>query len=75
MIYDCYDRFLVSFAGRYLAYDECYAIPCERTGLCNDTDEDNAKQCEHQMYKIYISSTDLTLSGPAFVEVCNSAHN
>lgn len=64
-------RFLVSFAGRYLAYDECYAIPCERTGLCNDTDEYNAKQCEHQMYKIYISSTDLTLSGPAFVEVEN----
>lgn len=62
-------RFLVSFAGRYLAYDDCVAILYERTGLCNDTDEDNDKQCEHQMYKICVTTTDPTLSGPAFVEV------
>ncbi|PIA39409.1 hypothetical protein AQUCO_02600098v1 [Aquilegia coerulea] len=62
-------RFLVSFAGQYLAGDDSVAIPYRRTESHNGSKEDNLKQCDHQMYKIYIPKTDPKLSGPAFIEV------
>ncbi|PIA39408.1 hypothetical protein AQUCO_02600098v1 [Aquilegia coerulea] len=65
-------RFLVSFAGQYLAGDDSVAIPYRRTESHNGSKEDNLKQCDHQMYKIYIPKTDPKLSGPAFIEhICS----
>ncbi|KAL5701518.1 Squamosa promoter-binding-like protein [Ranunculus cassubicifolius] len=64
-------RFLVSFGGQYLPYSDCQAIPYERTGSCCKGNEDSGRSYEHQMYKICISSTDPTLTGPAFIEVEN----
>ncbi|KAF9605281.1 hypothetical protein IFM89_015897 [Coptis chinensis] len=66
-------RFLVSFAGTYLAYDDCLVTPYERTGSCYGTKEDSSKLFEHQTCKIYIRSTDPNLFGPAFIEVENES--
>ncbi|KAF5941694.1 hypothetical protein HYC85_019336 [Camellia sinensis] len=55
-------RFLVSFAGKYLAYDYC--VP----PLCGDTEGVTAN-FNHQLLKIYIPHTEPDLFGPAFIEV------
>ncbi|KAF8401584.1 hypothetical protein HHK36_012529 [Tetracentron sinense] len=60
-------RFLVSFAGKYLAYDSCVAIPHGKT------ESYIANSCDHQIYKIYIPHTEPKLFGPAFIEVENEA--
>ncbi|CAL5415847.1 unnamed protein product [Camellia sinensis] len=54
-------RFLVSFAGKYLAYDYC--VP----PLCGDTEGVTAS-FNHQLLKIYIPHTEPDLFGPAFIE-------
>nr|DAD37871.1 TPA_asm: hypothetical protein HUJ06_008512 [Nelumbo nucifera] len=60
-------RFLVSFAGKYLAYDYCISLQHE------EIDCVAAHNCDHQMYKIYIPHTEPTLFGPAFIEVENES--
>ncbi|KAI8013984.1 Squamosa promoter-binding-like protein 7 [Camellia lanceoleosa] len=55
-------RFLVSFAGKYLAYDYC--VP----PLCGDTEGVTAS-FNHQLLKIYIPHTEPDLFGPA-LEYC-----
>ncbi|GLT42027.1 hypothetical protein SLA2020_160510 [Shorea laevis] len=59
-------RFLISFAGKYLAYDYCVASSHVRTG-------GESLMCEHQLYKIHIPHTEPDLKGPAFVEVENES--
>ncbi|XP_043709353.1 squamosa promoter-binding-like protein 7 [Telopea speciosissima] len=57
-------RFLVSFAGKYLAHDCCVA---------NLDGKSEAHSCDHQMYKIYIPHTEPAYLGPAFIEVENES--
>nr|QTM66375.1 squamosa promoter-binding-like protein SPL5 [Osmanthus fragrans] len=58
-------RFLVSFGGRYLAYNICVlSVGRKKEG---DTNAD------HQLLKIYVPPTDLYLFGPAFLEVENQS--
>ncbi|GLT59668.1 hypothetical protein SLA2020_324760 [Shorea laevis] len=59
-------RFLISFAGRYLAYDNCVASSHVLT-------RGESHMCEHQLYKIHIPHTEPDLIGPAFVEVENES--
>ena len=56
-------RFLVSFAGKYLAHDYCVA------SKHGQTEGDTASSFNHQLYKICIPRTEPDLCGPAFVEV------
>ncbi|XP_073137994.1 squamosa promoter-binding-like protein 7 [Henckelia pumila] len=58
-------RFLMSFAGKYLAYDICVSSACCKKG---ENDSFN-----HQLVKIYVPQTDVDLFGPAFVEVENQS--
>uniref|UniRef100_A0A5B7AUV9 Putative squamosa promoter-binding-like protein 7 n=1 Tax=Davidia involucrata TaxID=16924 RepID=A0A5B7AUV9_DAVIN len=58
-------RFLISFSGKYLAYDYCVPLPYGKTG------GDTACDFDHQLYKIYIPHTEPNLFGPAFIEVEN----
>ncbi|THG02978.1 hypothetical protein TEA_011470 [Camellia sinensis var. sinensis] len=64
--WDLDGRFLVSFAGKYLAYDYC--VP----PLCGDTEGVTAS-FNHQLLKIYIPHTEPDLFGPAFIEVENES--
>ncbi|GLT99230.1 hypothetical protein SLE2022_166820 [Rubroshorea leprosula] len=59
-------RFLISFAGKYLAYDNCVASSHVLT-------RGESHMCEHQLYKIRIPHTEPDLIGPAFVEVENES--
>lgn len=53
-------RFLISFAGQYLAYNICISSPsCDR----------DAKSTDHQLLKIYVPQIDASLFGPGFIEV------
>ncbi|KAK6130380.1 hypothetical protein DH2020_035885 [Rehmannia glutinosa] len=54
-------RFLVSFAGRYMAYNICVSSLCCMKGGNNSFD--------HQLVKISVPQTDVSLIGPAFIEV------
>ncbi|KAF6138672.1 hypothetical protein GIB67_009866 [Kingdonia uniflora] len=65
-------RFLVSFAGKYLAYDHCVSVYHGKTGSCYTDKEDTVQSCAHQLYKIYIPKTEPKLFGPAFVEAWKS---
>ncbi|XAR54570.1 hypothetical protein NMG60_11029771 [Bertholletia excelsa] len=56
-------RFLVSFAGKYLAYD--FSVP----PVCGDPET----SFDHQLLKINIHHTEPDLFGPAFVEVENES--
>ncbi|KAJ9154425.1 hypothetical protein P3X46_027759 [Hevea brasiliensis] len=56
-------RLLVSFAGKYLAYDYCIVLPHDRTEGCSSLD--------HQLCKIFIPHVEPNLFGPAFIEVEN----
>lgn len=58
-------RFLVSCAGRYMAYNICVSSLCCKKG-------DNT-YFSHQLVKISIPQTDMNLSGPAFIEVENQS--
>lgn len=58
-------RFLVSFAGKYLAYD--YSVAPQH----NDDEKVNA--FDNQLLKINIPHTDPDLFGPAFIEVENQS--
>ncbi|XP_022844100.1 squamosa promoter-binding-like protein 7 [Olea europaea var. sylvestris] len=59
-------RFLVSFAGRYLAYDiSVSSISCENEG--------NSNSLDHQLLKIHVPHTDPDIFGPAFIEVENQS--
>ncbi|KAL3626163.1 Squamosa promoter-binding-like protein [Castilleja foliolosa] len=58
-------RFLVSFAGRYLAYNICVSSQCCKKGDNNSSD--------HQLVKISVPQTDASLIGPAFIEVENQS--
>ncbi|XP_065863505.1 squamosa promoter-binding-like protein 7 [Euphorbia lathyris] len=58
-------RLLVSFSGKYLAYDYCVALPHGRTEGCSDPD--------HQLCKISIPHVEPNLFGPAFIEVENES--
>ncbi|GER50143.1 squamosa promoter-binding protein [Striga asiatica] len=58
-------RFLVSFAGRYLAYNICVSSLCCIKGDSNSFD--------HQLVKISVPQTDASLVGPAFIEVENQS--
>ncbi|KAM4126689.1 hypothetical protein ACJW30_02G033600 [Castanea mollissima] len=60
-------RFLVSFAGKYLAHDYCVA------SKHGQTEGDTASSFNHQLYKICIPQTEPDLCGPAFVEVENES--
>ncbi|XP_057805979.1 LOW QUALITY PROTEIN: squamosa promoter-binding-like protein 7 [Salvia miltiorrhiza] len=57
-------RFLISFAGQYLAYKIRVSSPCEKG---------DAESADHQLLKIYVPQIDIALSGPAFVEVENQS--
>ncbi|XP_052190238.1 squamosa promoter-binding-like protein 7 isoform X2 [Diospyros lotus] len=59
-------RFLVSFAGKYMAYDYC--VPT----LSGDTERVTAN-FNHQLLKIHIPHTEPDLFGPAFIEVENES--
>uniref|UniRef100_A0A2N9ETS0 SBP-type domain-containing protein n=1 Tax=Fagus sylvatica TaxID=28930 RepID=A0A2N9ETS0_FAGSY len=60
-------RFLVSFAGKYLAHDYCV------TSLHGQNKGDTASNFNHQLYKIHVPQTEPDLCGPAFVEVENES--
>lgn len=56
-----FGRFLISFSGRYLAYDiRVSSLDCEKG---------DASSANHQLLKIYVPQIDMALSGPAFIEV------
>ncbi|CAI9776841.1 unnamed protein product [Fraxinus pennsylvanica] len=59
-------RFLVSFSGRYLAYNICVSS----VGRKKEGDNNSA---DHELLKIYVPPTDLNVFGPAFVEVENQS--
>uniref|UniRef100_A0AB39A6L8 Squamosa promoter-binding protein n=1 Tax=Actinidia deliciosa TaxID=3627 RepID=A0AB39A6L8_ACTDE len=59
-------RFLISFAGKYLACDHC--VP----SLSGDTEGVTAS-FDHQLLKIHIPHTEPDLFGPAFIEVDNES--
>ncbi|KAL2464095.1 Squamosa promoter-binding-like protein 7 [Forsythia ovata] len=59
-------RFLVSFAGRYLAYDICVSsVSCKSEG--------DSSSLDHQLLKIHVPQTDPDIFGPAFIEVENQS--
>ncbi|KAL2506723.1 Squamosa promoter-binding-like protein 7 [Abeliophyllum distichum] len=59
-------RFLVSFGGRYLAYNiSVSSVGHKKEGDTNSVD--------HQLLKIYVPPTDLYCFGPAFIEVENQS--
>lgn len=58
-------RFLVSCAGRYMAYNICVSSLCCKDGESN--------YFNHQLVKISVPKTDMNLSGPAFIEVENQS--
>ncbi|KAL0414659.1 UNVERIFIED_CONTAM: Squamosa promoter-binding-like protein 7 [Sesamum radiatum] len=58
-------RFLVSFAGRYLAYNICVSSPRCKKGEINNFN--------HQLVKISVPQTDMNFLGPAFLEVENQS--
>ncbi|KAA8527510.1 hypothetical protein F0562_034775 [Nyssa sinensis] len=60
-------RFLISFSGKYLAYDYCVPLPYGKTR------GDSTCGFDHQLYKIYIPHTEPDLFGPAFIEVENQS--
>ncbi|XP_059649094.1 squamosa promoter-binding-like protein 7 [Cornus florida] len=60
-------RFLVSFAGKYLTCDYCIPLSYSKTG------GNNGCSLDHQLYKIYIPTTEPDLFGPAFIEVENQS--
>ncbi|KAK6122633.1 hypothetical protein DH2020_043632 [Rehmannia glutinosa] len=57
--------FLISFAGRYLAYNIRVSSPCFEKG--------DANRADHQLLKIYVPQIDMALFGPAFIEVENQS--
>ncbi|XP_011071504.1 squamosa promoter-binding-like protein 7 [Sesamum indicum] len=57
-------RFLISFAGRYLAYNICVSS-CYEKGDVNSSD--------HQLLKIFVPQINMDLFGPAFIEVENQS--
>ncbi|GAV63375.1 SBP domain-containing protein [Cephalotus follicularis] len=59
-------RFLVSFAGKYLASDYRVTAPHGRS-------YGDSSSFDHQSYKIYIPQTEPNFFGPAFVEVENES--
>ncbi|XP_058001002.1 squamosa promoter-binding-like protein 7 isoform X2 [Hevea brasiliensis] len=58
-------RLLVSFAGKYLAYDYCVALPHGPTEGCSGLD--------HQLCKIFIPNVEPNVFGPAFIEIENES--
>ncbi|XP_022842520.1 squamosa promoter-binding-like protein 7 isoform X1 [Olea europaea var. sylvestris] len=59
-------RFLVSFAGRYLAYDiSVSSVACKSEG--------DRSSLDHQLLKIHVPQTDPDIFGPAFIEVENQS--
>jgi hypothetical protein len=54
-------RFLVSFAGKYLAHDYCVALPQVHTK--------GGSGLHHQLYKILTHCIEPNLLGPLFIEV------
>ncbi|WCJ23596.1 squamosa promoter binding protein-like 7 [Euphorbia peplus] len=56
-------RLLVSFSGKYLAYDYCVALPHGQAEGCSNLD--------HQLCKISIPHIKPSVFGPAFIEVEN----
>ncbi|XP_047983397.1 squamosa promoter-binding-like protein 7 [Salvia hispanica] len=58
-------RFLVSCNGRYLAYKICVSSLYCKKG--------ESSYFNHQLVKISVPQTDMTLSGPAFIEVENQS--
>ncbi|XP_043807139.1 squamosa promoter-binding-like protein 7 isoform X7 [Manihot esculenta] len=60
-------RLLVSFAGKYLAYDHCVALPHGHTEECSRLD--------HQLCKIFIPNVEPNLFGPAFIEDLEKSSN
>ncbi|XWS53700.1 hypothetical protein CRYUN_Cryun10bG0022800 [Craigia yunnanensis] len=59
-------RFLVSFAGKYLQYDNCVASTHVQS-------EEDSPSCDHRLYKIYVPQTEPDLFGPVFIEVENQS--
>ncbi|XAR57146.1 hypothetical protein NMG60_11025183 [Bertholletia excelsa] len=59
-------RFLVSFAGKYLAPDRHAALPHGNIGMVTASSD-------HQLLKIRIPHTEADLFGPAFIEVENES--
>ncbi|KAL0434564.1 UNVERIFIED_CONTAM: Squamosa promoter-binding-like protein 7 [Sesamum latifolium] len=57
-------RFLISFAGRYLAYNICVSS-CYEKG--------DVKSSDHQLLKILVPQINMDLFGPAFIEVENQS--
>ncbi|CAL1411652.1 unnamed protein product [Linum trigynum] len=58
-------RLLVSFDGKYLAYDSCVGLP--------SGGPDGAATRDHQLCKISIPHVDPNIYGPAFIEVENES--
>lgn len=66
-------RFLVSFAGKYMAYDSCCAISHGKILLCDGNENLFCHESDHELLRIRISRTDAKLFGPAFIEVENES--
>ncbi|KAM2656994.1 hypothetical protein EV1_012418 [Malus domestica] len=60
-------RFLVSFSGKYLAYN--YSPPSSHSRIEGDT----ASNLDHQLCKIQVPQTDADCFGPAFIEIENES--
>ncbi|GMN46518.1 hypothetical protein TIFTF001_015683 [Ficus carica] len=60
-------RFLLSFSGKYLAYD--YSPASSRV----QTEGITASNLDHQLYKIQVPHTEADCFGPLFIEVENEA--
>lgn len=57
------DRFLISFSGKYLAYDYCHEsahVQSKGGTECN---------FDHQLYRIHVPHTEANDFGPVFIEV------
>lgn len=57
-------RFLVSFSGKYLAYN--YNPESSHSQIEGDS---TAGNLDHQLYKIHVPHTEANSFGPAFIEV------
>ena len=59
----------MSFAGKYMVYDSCFAVSHGKISPY-DGNKKSCQDSDHEMLRIRISRTDSKIFGPAFVEVC-----
>ncbi|XP_020576508.1 squamosa promoter-binding-like protein 9 [Phalaenopsis equestris] len=66
-------RFLVSFAGKYLACDAYRVISNEKLRYYGVNSLVSSSNCEYEVFRINIKQTTPDIFGPAFIEVENES--